>query len=48
MRKNCNSHLLLLEFKNGRRINNNIENSRIYIHIRIMFEIGNLKFKTEI
>jgi hypothetical protein len=24
----------------GRRINNNIEISRIYIHIRIMFEIG--------
>jgi hypothetical protein len=32
----------------GRRINNNIENSRIHIHIRIMFEIGDLKFKIEI
>jgi hypothetical protein len=31
-----------------RRINNNIENSRTYIHIRIMGEIGNLEFKTEI
>ena len=31
----------------GRRINNNIENNRIYIHIRIMFEIGNLEFKAE-
>ena len=28
-------------------INNSIINSRIYIHIRIMFENGNLKFKTE-
>jgi hypothetical protein len=28
-------------------INNNIINSRIYIHFRIMFENGNLKFKTE-
>jgi hypothetical protein len=28
-------------------INNNIINSRIYIHIRIMFENGNLKFKIE-
>jgi hypothetical protein len=28
-------------------INNNIINSRIYIHIRIMFNNGNLKFKTE-
>jgi hypothetical protein len=32
----------------GRRINNNIENSRIYIHIWIIFEIGHLKFKTKI
>jgi hypothetical protein len=32
----------------GRKINNDIKNSRILIHIRIMFEIGNLKFKTEI
>jgi hypothetical protein len=31
-----------------RRINNDIENSKIYIHIRIMGEIGNLEFKTEI
>jgi hypothetical protein len=28
--------------------NNNIENSRIYIHIWVIFEIGHLKFKTKI
>jgi hypothetical protein len=32
----------------GRRINNDIENSRIYIPIRIIFEIGHLQFKIEI
>jgi hypothetical protein len=32
----------------GRRINNNIENSMIYIHIWIIFEIGHPKFKIEI
>jgi hypothetical protein len=32
----------------GRRINNSIENSRIYIRIWIIFEIGHLKFKTGI
>jgi hypothetical protein len=32
----------------GRRINNNIENSRIYIYIWIIFEIGHLKFRTKI
>jgi hypothetical protein len=28
-------------------MNNNIINSRTYIHIKFIFEIGNLKFKTE-
>jgi hypothetical protein len=28
-------------------INNNFINSRIYIHIRIIFENRNLKFKTK-
>jgi hypothetical protein len=39
-KRNCNSQLLLLEFENGRRINNNIKISRIYVHIRIMLRLG--------
>jgi hypothetical protein len=37
-KRNCNSHLLLLEFENGRRIN---------IHIRIMLRLGIRNSKQE-
>jgi hypothetical protein len=30
-----------------KRINNNIINSRTYIHIKFIFENGNWKFKTK-
>jgi hypothetical protein len=40
-KRNYNSQLLLLEFENGRRINNNIKISRTYVHIRIMLRLGN-------
>jgi hypothetical protein len=47
MRKESIGHLSL-ELNNGLGINNNIEISRIYIHIRIMFGNGSLKFKQKV
>jgi hypothetical protein len=47
MRKDSISHLSL-ELNKGMEINSNIKVSRIYIHIRIMFGNGSLKFKQKV
>jgi hypothetical protein len=37
-KRNYNSNLLLLKLENGGKINKNIKNSKVYIHIRINFD----------